>query len=136
MAEELNIFTVPRALEKGKKQQESGEGAWITVASSQWADKEAGKVLSWRHDVEVPEKIYKFLYGEVKLTSFEVPAGIMSGESRMDKLLDSLSEKSKIIDTLRLDIEKSDAEFSKTLDRVLFAFIFIFLIMVYLFLIK
>ncbi len=136
MSSELNIFTVPRELEKGKNQQESGEGSWITVASSQWADKEAGKVLSCRHEVEVPEKIYKFLYGEVKSPLFEAPTGIMSGESRTDKLLDSLVEKSKIIEILRLDIERSDAEFSKTLDRVLSAFIFIFLIMVYLFLIK
>lgn len=137
MADELNIFTVPRALEKGREQEESKEGAWVTVASSQWAEKETAKVLSWGHSVEVPENIYKFLYGGVKLVPGEVvPAGIISGESRMDTLLDTLSDKNKMIDALRLDIEKSDAEFSKTLNRVLFAFIFIFLIMVYLFLIK
>lgn len=136
MSKELNIFTVPGALEKMGEQQEPMEGAWINVGSSQWAEKATGGVISWRQEVEIPEKIYKFLYGETKIILPEVPTGKMPIESRIDKLLDSLSEKNKIIDTLRLDIEKSDTEFSKTLDRVLYAFIFIFLIMVYLFLIK
>lgn len=140
MADELNIFTVPKALEKGKEQEASKEDAWVTIAasgSSQWVEKATGKALLWRHAVEVPENIYGYLYGEVKLVPGEVmPTGIISGESRMDTLLDTLSDKNKIIDALRLDTEKSDAEFSTTLNRVLFAFIFIFLIMVYLFLIK
>lgn len=137
MADELNIFTIPKVLEERKEQQETKEGVWVTAASSQWVVKATGGGLSWKDTVEVPENIYRFLYGETKLVPGEVmPTGIISGESRMDKLLETLSDKSKIIDSLRHDIEKSDAEFSKTLNRVLFAFIFIFLIMVYLFLIK
>lgn len=84
---------------------------------------------------EVLEEFKKLPWAR-SLTSPKLDVLLKPSEKTIDKLLDVLSQKDKMIAMLKFDLEKNDEEFAQMLDRILVGFISIFAVMVYLFLIK